>query len=364
MHPRGGHAGDWINRKASEHMFFTLRQQRKWDHITLACEMDPGPLETGFSDIHLIHQALPSVNISDISLTATLFGKTLRMPLLINAMTGGSSETTDINASLARVAAEAGIGMAVGSQMAAIQDPLQKDSYAVVRKQMPQGLVLANVSANASPEQARIAVEMLEADALQLHLNPLQELLMAEGDRNFDRWKENISRIQSYITVPLVVKEVGHGLSKETVRILYGLGLRFFDTGGAGGTNFGHIELRRHPQDHLNHFKWWGIPTAISLLEVRSVGEDVSVVASGGVYTAEDAAKALALGAKAVGIAGPILKTLMTEGGSGVLKWVEAWAADLQMIMALTGARDSSQWGRMPLVITGKAKEWRDIRHI
>jgi isopentenyl-diphosphate delta-isomerase len=340
------------------------REERKRAHIAHALELEEGPLSPGWEDIRLVHQALLTGDFEAVETKTALFGKELAFPLLINAITGGAQGLEEINASLARVAREAGIGLAVGSQTAALRNKDLRHTYEVVRKYHPAGLVLANVSALIPPQEACEAAEMIAADALQLHLNGAQELLMAEGDRNFSGLAENIREIVERVPVPVLVKEVGFGLSRETAQQLYALGVRHVDTAGAGGTNFAAIELLRRPNQMMEYMRFWGIPSACSLLEVKSLELPLTVIASGGLGNALDVAKALSLGADGAAIAGPFLKTLVQEGEQALLANIHEIKNGLKKIMLLTGVGRVREMNAAPRIITGFTRSWCEQRGI
>ncbi|MBM7865515.1 type 2 isopentenyl-diphosphate Delta-isomerase [Heliobacterium gestii] len=359
-----------------------IRQQRKLDHIRQALALDDGPALNGFTDVRLIHDALPAVDFRSIDLSVPWGGKRLAMPLLINAITGGTSLVTEINRRLARLAARNGVAVAVGSQAAALRDPRLRDSYRVMRDENPDGVVLANVNPNTPAEKALEAVNMLEADGLQVHLNPAQELAMAEGDRDFRHWTGNIAELARHCPVPLIVKEVGAGISLETARRLLDLGVRHIDVGGAGGTNFVAIELRRQGQC-LPAFEAWGIPTAVSLAETvwavhrgLPAGEKACIIASGGIRDGWDGAKALAMGASLVGIAGAPLKGLLGagsgafsvagngEGDNAAQGWIDRFRHALRLSLALTGCCRIDDLQNRPCLLTGDLRERLDLRGI
>ncbi|GAE25099.1 isopentenyl-diphosphate delta-isomerase [Halalkalibacter wakoensis JCM 9140] len=210
------------------------RSIRKLDHIEHALSTGPS-LTHGFDDLKFIHNSLPEVNYKQINLSTKIGELSLSSPIFINAMTGGGGERTkEVNRQLAEVAKETGIGMAVGSQMAALRDPSQQDSFRIVRETYPHGTILANLGSEATVEQAKVAVDMLEASALQIHLNVIQELVMPEGDRDFAFTIERIEKIVASLNVPIIVKEVGFGMSKETVQTLTSIGVMAVDVGGYG----------------------------------------------------------------------------------------------------------------------------------
>lgn len=336
----------------------SLREIRKLEHIHWALKIPEGPKTNGFEDVHLIHQALPELNFNDIDLSCQWLGKWLKAPLLINAITGGPEETGHINASLAKIAKKFGLAMAVGSQSAALENPDLRKTFTIARKANPHGLLLANVSARIPWKEALQAVEMIEADGLQLHLNVLQELLMDEGDRNFRGILDNIGNISENCPVPVIVKEVGFGLSKETAQKLFQTGIRILDLGGLGGTNFAAIEIYRKKEHSHQPFLEWGIPTACSLLEVASLGLPIQIVASGGIRTGIEVCKALRLGADLVGIAGSFLKVLLNKGEKEFSKLVESLMTEIKMTLLLTGARNFQDLKSVPMVITGNTREW------
>ena len=346
------------------------RQSRKLDHVRLAAEEPPGL--AGFADVNLIHCALPGADLDAVDLRTSLAGRPLAAPLVINAMTGGAAGVAEINRTLARVAARFGLAMAVGSQTAALRDPSTTDSYAVVRREHPGGVVLANLSADVDPATARKAVDMLQADILQVHLNAAQELVMPEGDRDFRHWLPNIERLIGSVGVPVLVKEVGFGLSREVVQRLYDAGVRAVDVGGRGGTNFARIEARRDAEARgMGAYRLdpgleaWGIPTACALAEVADLGlPGLDVVASGGITHGSEAARAIALGAAAVGVAGPLLRACLAGGEAAVGALVEAFLLDTRRAALLAGAASLADLRRCPLVILGETGRWCERRGV
>ncbi|NLB18278.1 MAG: type 2 isopentenyl-diphosphate Delta-isomerase, partial [Syntrophomonadaceae bacterium] len=222
-----------------------MRSQRKKEHLTIARQLGNKYNSCGFDDIALVPNALPELNLEEVDTAISFLGKNLSMPLIINAITGGVDEALTINGSLARLAAQHGLGMAVGSQTIALDDKELSKGFKIVRKENRDGLILANVAANTKPRVALQAVDMIEADGLQIHLNIPQELAMKEGDRDFRGLLDNMAELARIAPVPIIAKEVGFGLSRETCQRLYGAGVRIFDVGGRGGTNFIAIEQAR-----------------------------------------------------------------------------------------------------------------------
>ncbi|UNC92480.1 type 2 isopentenyl-diphosphate Delta-isomerase [Candidatus Contubernalis alkaliaceticus] len=339
------------------------RISRKDDHINFSMELPTHSAD--FKDCAFVHMSLPGVDFDNIDLKTTIAGLSLSLPIFINAITGGTLLSKEINSKLASAARKAGIAMAVGSQMAAIENKEMERTFKVVREIYPEGIVFANIGAYAKPKDAEKAVKMLEASALQLHLNVPQELLMSEGDRHFKGYLDNIKRIKENISVPLIVKEVGFGMSRETALKLTGIGVKILDIGGRGGTNFMQIEASRRGIQPDKELLNWGIPTLTSLLEVMDVVKNNGdVIASGGINNAMTAAKSLCLGAKAVGIAGLPIKIILEQGEDFFLKWLENLMYNLKIIMAMVGAANIEDFRNKPLVITGETACWMDKRGV
>ncbi|MDH7478959.1 MAG: type 2 isopentenyl-diphosphate Delta-isomerase [Syntrophomonadaceae bacterium] len=340
-----------------------LRQNRKLEHIRQAMDLGNGT-ENGLVDIHLVHQSLPELSEDEIDISYRFEGKELSAPLIINALTGGNREVASINRVLARLAGRAGIAMAVGSQTAALEDQRLRDTFAVVREENPHGVIMGNIGGMASPEQAREAVAMIDADALQIHLNVPQELAMAEGERDFRGILDNIAAIQEALPVPVVVKEVGFGLSREAAGELQRRGVKWVDISGRGGTNFIAIERGRGAQRFGVELEAWGITTSVSLLEALSLPRPIKCIASGGINNSLDIAKCLCLGAEMVGIAGYFLRLLLNQSEKALADEIESLLQGLRAVLLMTGARNLAELSRKPAVITGKTREWLEQRGI
>ncbi len=295
----------------------TQLPERKKDHIRINLEKDvSSALTTRLERYHFIHQALPEMALEDVNLSQTLFGKHQPVPVLVSSMTGGTAEAARINRTLAEAAQEVGLAMGVGSQRAALEDPSLANSFQV-RRYAPDILLFANLGAvqfntGFGPMECLHAVEMIEADALVLHLNPLQEALQPEGNHDFNGLVEKIARIRRTLPVPLIVKEVGWGISLEAAQLLYNAGVDAVDVAGAGGTSWSQVEMHRISDPYAAHtagaFVGWGIPTADSVRNACSIFKDKPVFASGGLKNGIDIAKTLALGASMGGMAGTFLK--------------------------------------------------------
>ena len=330
------------------------RAQRKLEHIKYALELGDGPRSTHFEDIRFLHNCLPEINPADIILSVKVLGKQLRLPFLIDAITGGTDAVVDVNAKVAQAAAALGIGMAVGSQYGAVRDGKGYASYEVVRKYNPDGLVFANISALATPEQAREAVKMLNADAIEVHLNPAQELFMGEGDKDFRGLLDNMLRIKEVTAVPVRVKETGCGIAKEEYVRLKAQGFTCFDCAGAGGTNFPAIEAARYGKELTADFAGWGLPTAWTLLDgACTCTKEDFLIASGGIRNASQVAKAFALGADLVGITGIALRLIQEAGVDAVVAYFEELGKQLTNYMLLLGAKTPSDLRKVPVIFGG-----------
>ncbi len=328
------------------------RAKRKMDHINYA--LSTGQCRSTWLDcVRFVHQALPGIDLTDVSLEPKTGDLQLKSPVFINAMTGGGgADTLKMNALLARAAKETGIAMAVGSQMAALKDPAERESYRVVRKENPSGVVFGNLGSEATLQQAQEAVEMIEANALQIHLNVVQELVMPEGDRAFNGALERIAIIADSLDVPVIVKETGFGLSKESAELLSTTNIAAIDASGFGGTNFASIENERRKRK-LAYFEDWGVPTAAAIVECKQ-GFSGTVLASGGIQDAGDVIRAFRLGADAAGIAGSFLKQAVEQGEAGLIEEIQALHEDLAMLMTALGARTIEEIRQCPVVVNGE----------
>jgi isopentenyl-diphosphate delta-isomerase len=290
---------------------------RKHDHIRINLEEDVNSgLTTGLEDYRLIHQALPELSLDDIDLSQQLLGKDQPVPILVSSMTGGTEKAAKLNRVLATAAQEVGLAIGVGSQRAALINPELVESFQV-RQYAPDILLFANLGAvqlnyGYGIDECRQAVEMIEADALILHLNPLQEALQPEGDHDFSNLADKIEYIEKKLEVPIIIKEVGWGIATQTAEKLLEAGVAAIDVAGAGGTSWSQVELHRIENPYraqtAGAFIDWGIPTCQSIQNVRNVSKKISLFASGGLKTGVDIAKCLALGANMGGMAGTFLK--------------------------------------------------------
>lgn len=343
---------------------------RKDDHVRLAIaqhhERSGERGHNQFDDLAFVHHALCGIDTARVSLATSVGGSQWQAPLYINAMTGGSPHTGDINRGLAIAARETGLPVASGSMSAFLKDPAVAGTYRVLREEHPDGFVFANVNANATPEMARRAVDLVAADALQVHVNAAQETVMPEGDRDFSRWPDNIARLVADLDVPIVVKEVGFGLSGDTIGLLADLGVRIADVSGSGGTNFAVIENGRRPRADYGYLASWGQSAAASLLDANRRRDDpaMTLLASGGVRTPLDVVRALALGARAVGVSGHFLTILQDAGIDALVETITDWLGQLRQLMALLGAATIDDLAYTDVLITGQLAEYCTLRGI
>ncbi|MBP2240695.1 isopentenyl-diphosphate delta-isomerase [Cytobacillus eiseniae] len=339
------------------------RSKRKWDHIRYALATGQEQ-KAGFEDITFIHQSLPNCSLDEIKLDTKIGGLSVSSPIFINAMTGGGGERTlQINRDLAIVAEKMGMAISVGSQMAALKDPAEAKTYQIVRKENPNGMVIGNLGSEATVDQAKAAIQMIEANALQIHLNVVQELTMPEGDRDFSSALLRIENIVKGANVPILVKEVGFGMNKEAVEQLFSIGVSAVDIGGFGGTNFARIENNRR-KSTLAFFDEWGIPTTVSIAEAKATSKQGAVLASGGIQTSLEIAKAIALGADGVGVAGYFLKILMKEGVDTLVEELHVIHEELKMMMTALGAKNLKELQNAQIIISGKTYHWLNERNI
>lgn len=334
-------------------------ESRKVDHIRINLEKDVQfpRLTTGLEQYRFMHQALPEINLPDVDATVTLFGKTLTAPILISSMTGGTELAYRLNRNLAEVAQTYGIAMGLGSQRAAIEHPELAYSYQV-RDFAPDILLFANVGAvqlnyGYGVDQCRRAVEMVDADALILHFNVLQEAVQPEGDVNFAGLLAKVEQICATVGVPVIAKEVGWGFSEKNARDLANAGVAAIDVAGSGGTSWSEVEFHRAPTAfHARvaaSFADWGIPTADAIQYAVRGAPNTAIIASGGLRDGIDIAKSIALGATLGGMAGPFLKAA-DESIEAVDQLVQETIAQIRIAMLCSGARTLADLQQTPLL--------------
>ena len=335
-----------------------MRSVRKKEHIEnylRTCFQGDTLLE----DIFLEHNALPNLNFDEIDTSTMFLGKIISYPILINAMTGGSALTQEINRDLSTLAKEFNIPMAVGSQTIALENDEESiESFKIVREIIgSDGIVISNLSGQATVDQARQAIDLVQGDAIQIHLNPAQELVMEEGDKDFKGVIDNIEAIVKNIDKLVIVKEVGFGISKDVAERLYNIGVRNIDISGYGGTNFIEIENLRNPGFDFTDLYSWGIPTAVSLINCRKLPEDLNIIASGGIRSSMDIVKSIVLGAEVVGISGELLAYLVHGGYANAKDYLENLIYKIKIIMMLLGKKNIEELRHANYKITGKLKD-------
>jgi isopentenyl-diphosphate Delta-isomerase len=339
-------------------------KRRKADHLAL-CATDAVAFKakgTLLDEVELVHDALPDRSVDEVRLETPLLGKTLRAPLVVSGMTGGTPEARAVNRDLARAAEAVGVGFGLGSQRAMLRSPDLAATYAV-RDVAPTALVLGNiglVQARDTPTaRLRELVRAVGADALCVHLNPAMELVQPGGDRDFRGGLDTLRRLQGELGLPLVVKETGAGLSRRVGERVAALGIRTVDVSGAGGTSWVGVETLRAEGEGkaLGETFWdWGIPTAASVGLLAGLGLDI--VATGGVRSGLDVARALALGATAGGLAAPLLRAQREGGFEGVKRRLEGLVEEVRAAAFLCGCASAAELRTAPRVLGPRLRAW------
>lgn len=338
--------------------------ERKSDHIRINLEEDVSSgLTSGLERFRFVHQALPELNLEEVNLSQELFGKTLSAPILISSMTGGTQSAAKINLALAEAAQETGVAMGVGSQRAGIEHPELINTFRI-RQVAPGILLFANLGAvqlnyGYGIDECQLAIEMIEADALVLHFNALQEALQPEGNTHFAGLLSKVEFICKNLTVPVIAKEVGWGFSAQAASWLADAGVAAIDVAGAGGTSWSQVEMHRTKDESQAHvaaaFVGWGIPTADSIIEVRQAAPGLKIIASGGLRNGIDIAKCLALGAVMGGMASPFLKAAV-KSTQTVTQVIHEIRREIQVSMFAAGAADLEALRHTPLQETGSGR--------
>jgi isopentenyl-diphosphate delta-isomerase len=348
-------------------------ENRKKGHLEISLKKKVEAfIGTGFEDVIMIHRALPEIARSDIDISVRLFGHTLGAPLILEPMTGGVAEATKINRLLAKCAERYELAVGIGSQRAAIENPKLTRTYAIVRENAANAFVFANLgcpqfAAGYGVEEAEAAVEMVRADAIMIHSNPLQESIQIEGEPDFRGVLSKLGELTSALKVPVVVKETGSGISGEVASQIERAGAKGVDVAGTGGTSWAAVEYFRAIKsgDRLQQalgrtFRDWGIPTCVSIVEA-SRSTNLPVIASGGLRTGLDIAKSIALGATAGGVALPVLKAA-SRGDRHLNEMTETLIEELRTAMFLVGARNIGELRKVPLILGGRTAHWLNER--
>jgi len=344
-------------------------EKRKLRHLRISLEEEvETDISTGFKDVHLIHRALPEIDLDEVLLEANFLGKKLAAPLVISAITGGTDEARDINAVLAEVAEDRQIGISVGSQRIAVAQPETIPTFSIVREKAPTTFIMANVgtpqlSLGWGVEEAQKCIDMIEADALALHMNPLQEAVQMDGDTDYRRVYAKIKELSGEISIPLIMKETGAGIAWEDAVKMQDAGASGLEISGVGGTSWSAVEYHiakevgKKDMEYLGQALWnWGIPTAVSIVETSN-RTNLVIIASGGLRTGVEVAKSIALGASLGGMAKPFLEKAV-EGKKALAEHVDHIIREIKVVMFLVGAKNVEELGRVPVVILGRTAEW------
>lgn len=346
---------------------------RKLEHLRICLDQSIESGSTGFEDIRLVHEALPDTDMDSLSLNTRFLGHELGSPLFVSAMTGGHPETKEVNAVLGEVAGELGLGIGVGSQRAAIENPDLADTFSIVREKAPDTFIVGNLGIvqlrDHGLEWAEKAVEMIDANALAIHLNFLQESIQPEGDHDAKGCYAALRELCKELKVPVIIKETGSGISYETGLRCYGAGAACIDTGGYGGSSWALIESHRSGsvagREDLQlkglgeRFGIWGIPTAVSLFEIKQCNGPV--IASGGIRSGLDLTKALVIGADLAGMALPLLKPAC-DGPDALREAINTIHQELRISMFLTGKSRISELSKVRWYLTGKTRDMIENR--
>lgn len=328
---------------------------RKDDHIRLA--LTQSPTANDFDFLRFQPVTFPEISMDEVNLSITLFHQSFPTPLYINAMTGGSANAKILNERFAMLAKHFGLLMATGSVSAALKDPTLHDTFTVIRQVNPTGFVMANLGAGQTLDHAKKAIALLQANALQIHVNAVQEAIMPEGDKDYRGWLSSLKTIREGITIPLIVKEVGFGMAKPTLSQLKHIGIEYVDLAGKGGTNFAEIENARRT-DMFASLSGWGLSTVESLLEAKNV-TGLHYLASGGIRNPMDVIKALALGAKAVGLSGYFLHLVTNHDHDQCVKIFAQFLLEMKTIMLVLGAKNISDLTMKTMIFSDKFAHYR-----
>jgi len=347
-------------------------ENRKAEHIRICLDekAQARKATTGFEDVQFVHRALPEVDKAKIDVSTTVFGHKFSAPLIVGAMTGGVAEATRINAAIAESVETLQLGMGLGSQRAAIENPKLAETFSVARKKAPTAFLIANIGGiqlvhGCGVKDVKKAVEMIDANAVAVHLNALHEAVQPEGQTSFKGVLAKICEVAGELDKPVIVKETGAGIAAEDAKKLEKAGVKAIDVGGAGGTSFAAVEYYRSEVSSVQHFLgevfWdWGIPTAMSLVETTQTVK-IPVVASGGIRSGMDVAKSLALNACLASVCQPALEAAV-KGAKATERMLSLLTEELRAVMFLVGAEKVQSLTKTPLVVTGKTAEWLKTR--
>ena len=329
-------------------------KNRKDDHIKYALEHESE--YNSFDDVELIHSSIPKYNLDEIDLSTHFASHDFEFPFFINAITGGSENAKKINQKLAKVANECNLLFVTGSYSAALKNS-DDDSFKIVKKENPDLQLATNIGIDKNYTAGIAAIKALNPLFLQVHVNLMQELIMPEGSRNFNEWENNLKEFVQNIEIPIILKEVGFGMTEDTIKQGIGLGIKTFDISGRGGTSFAFIENMRR-ENSLDYLNNWGQTTVSCLLNLKDYTDKVEIIASGGVRNPLDMIKCLVLGAKAVGLSRTILELAVKYDVENIIKIVENWKAECKMIMCALNAKNIKELQNTKYVLYGKTLEF------
>jgi len=349
-------------------------ENRKAEHIRICLDekAQARKATAGFEDVQFVHRGLPEIDKAKIDVSTTVFGHKFSAPLIVGAMTGGVAEATRINVAIAEAVETLKLGMGVGSQRAAIENPKLAETFSVARKKAPTAFLIANIGGiqlvhGCGVKEVKKAVEMIDADAVAVHLNALHEAVQPEGQTSFKGVLAKICEIAGELDKPVIVKETGAGIAAEDAKKLEAAGVKAIDVGGTGGTSFAAVEYYRTTgqENNLRHFLgdvfWdWGIPTVVSLVETTQTVK-IPVIASGGVRSGMDMAKSLALNACLASVCQPALETAV-KGAKATERMLSFLIEEMRAVMFLVGAEKVQSLAKAPIVVTGKTAEWLKTR--
>lgn len=326
------------------------KKKRKDEHIKYFDKTYQEYIDPDFNDLKLIRPTLPEINSSDVDLSTILFNKKISAPIYINAITGGTEKSKEINESLSRIAKELNIGFGLGSGSILFDENSNKESFSIARENNPKGLIFANTNVNSSIEQIKELIAFTKCDALQIHLNVIQEIVMKEGDRDF-KWLVKIKKIVDEINIPIIIKEVGFGFDKKTLLKLKDCGVKYIDVGGTSGTNFVRIEEERKERFDESYLETIGLSTIKSLLNGKGIG--LSLFATGGITTPLDAFKCLVLNGKAIGMSGIVLKKLLNGGEQECKEFLKSFINKLKNLFVIYGVKNVNEINDVEYYLTG-----------
>lgn len=314
--------------------------------------------DTLFSDVYIEHNSFPEMRFEDIDTKVKFFDKDIPFPLVINAMTGGTEQSVEINEMLYNISEQLNIPMEIGNQDIMLEDEEAIDLFLGEHTtEERKTIILANLHASSTLDQVKTAIESVKADGIALHINPAQEIVGVDGKRDFRGILDNIREITKKYSKRVVVKEIGCGMSEDTIEKIISCGVEIIDISGTGGSNLIEIENLRNIDRDFSELYDWGIPTAKSILNARAVSKDVKIIASGGIRTALDVVKAIILGADYVGIGGELLKFLLHGGHEYAKVYLEELMYKTRVIMFLLGAKNIEELKKTPYKLTGKLKD-------